>query len=105
MSDPVNAEALHLRGQCFVAKNNSVGVRCSTRLHSKCLLYSSYEDCLQLYYANLALNCAAFFSLLLTSACCLCCRHLQALLRQWLCSHPMHMLWLLVQYSTGLLVN
>ncbi|KAL3139709.1 hypothetical protein ABBQ38_004018 [Trebouxia sp. C0009 RCD-2024] len=25
VSDPVNAEALHLRGQCFVAKNNSVG--------------------------------------------------------------------------------
>lgn len=33
ISNIVNAEALHLRGQCFAAKNNSAGVRCR-RLHS-----------------------------------------------------------------------
>lgn len=94
VSDPVNAEALHLRGQCFVAKNNSVGVRCSAWLHSKCLSCSLCEKCLQVYYINLALKVRFIaVGLLLTSACCLCCRHLQALLQQWLCSHPMHMLW------------
>ena len=60
VSEPRNAEALHLRGRCFAAKNNSAGVRCSTGLHSLHVrLCSLCDQYLQVYYTNFALSYAA----------------------------------------------